>query len=194
MKKFFASLLALVGMVAGLTLTSCGGGGGGSSNLSGITIIANGTSASYVISIGAKVDGSITSNGSGGAYHCIISDLAGSNESDLVMTVTKLEFGEDDKDGKKIKLLEATMAPASFEAEDNAAFFNLITGVVSTNKAITKLQFPEGAVKMIVDGDENTISWTGVLAYSAIADNSSLEEEITINLKCPLVAISKGSY
>ena len=191
MKKFFASLLALVGMVAGLTLTSCGGGGG-SSSLSGITIIANGASSSYQISIGEKVDGSSTSNESGGAYHCIISDVAGSQESDLLMTVTKLEYEEGGKDGKKIKLLEATMAPASFKAEDNAAFFNLITGVVSTNNAITKLTFPEGAVTMTVTPTQ--ITWKGMLSYSAIADNSNLQEEITINLTSPLIAISRGSY
>lgn len=38
MKKFFTSLLALVGMVAGFTLTSCGGGGGGGSNFEGLSI------------------------------------------------------------------------------------------------------------------------------------------------------------
>ncbi len=37
MKKFFTSLLALVGMVAGFTLTSCGGGGGGDDALVNIT-------------------------------------------------------------------------------------------------------------------------------------------------------------
>ena len=191
MKKFFASLLALVGMVAGLTLTSCGGGGG-SSNLSGTTIMANGASSSYLIRIGEKVDGSSTSNENGGAYYCIISDVAHSQESDLLMTVTKLEFGEDVKDGKTIKRLEATMAPASFDANENAAFFNLITGVVSTNKAITKLTFPAGAVTMTITPTQ--ITWSGEISYSAIADNSTLQEDITINLASPVIAISKGSY
>ena len=191
MKKFFASLLALVGMVAGLTLTSCGGGGG-SSNLSGTTIMANGASSSYLIRIGEKVDGSSTSNENGGAYYCTISDVAHSQESDLLMTVTKLEYEEGDKDGKTIKRLEATMAPASFDADENAAFFNLITGVVSTNKAITKLTFPEGAVTMTITPTQ--ITWKGMVSYSAIADNSELQEEITINLASPVIAIGKGSY
>ena len=50
MKKFFASLLALVGMVAGLTLTSCGGGGGGGdSNLVGLQVSTAGTTPGFTL-------------------------------------------------------------------------------------------------------------------------------------------------
>ena len=38
MKKIFIPLLALCGMVASLTLTSCGGGGGGNNKFSGKAI------------------------------------------------------------------------------------------------------------------------------------------------------------
>ena len=187
MKKFFASLLALVGMVAGLTLTSCGGGGGGG-NLSGTTIMANGASSAYQISIGKKVEGSEIAPGLG-AYECTISDVEGSMTSNMVMTITKLEYGEDDE---TIKRLEAAVAPASFVADDNAAFYNIITGIISTNKAITKLTFPEGSMQMIFTPTQ--ITWKGMVSYSAIADNSKLKEEITVNLMSPVVAISKGSY
>lgn len=50
MKKFFASLLALVGMVAGLTLTSCGGGGGGSDtnpSMEGLEIKLSGSTPNF---------------------------------------------------------------------------------------------------------------------------------------------------
>lgn len=50
MKKFFTSLLALVGMVAGFTLTSCGGGGGGGdSNLTGLQVSTAGTTPTFTL-------------------------------------------------------------------------------------------------------------------------------------------------
>ena len=184
MKKFFASLLALVGMVAGLTLTSCGGGGGGG-NLSGTTIMANGATSAYQISIGEKVNSSGTTNE--GAYYCTIADVALTEVSELVMTVDEpVQFGED---GKSIELLKATVSVSSADPNENAAFYNLITGIVSTNKAITKLTFPEGALKMTITPTQ--ITWSGAISYSAIADNSELQEDITVNLASPSIAVGK---
>lgn len=55
MKKFFTSLLALVGMVAGFTLTSCGGGGGGGDeigpNLEGLEFQVAGKTPAFDIFI-----------------------------------------------------------------------------------------------------------------------------------------------
>lgn len=55
MKKFFTSLLALVGMVAGFTLTSCGGGGGGGdSNLTGLQVSTAGTTPGFTLQFEEK--------------------------------------------------------------------------------------------------------------------------------------------
>ena len=55
MKKFFTTLLALVGMVAGFTLTSCGGGGGGDEdeNLSGVSF-SFGSTVGYNMEFGDR--------------------------------------------------------------------------------------------------------------------------------------------
>ena len=168
MKKFFASLLALVGMVAGLTLTSCGGGGGGGS-LSGTTIMANGATSAYQISIGEKVNSSGSTNE--GAYYCTIADVALTEVSELVMTVDEpVQFGED---GKSIVLLKATVSVSSADPNENAAFYNLITGIVSTNKAITKLTFPEGALKVLVAEDNPELR---VYIYNNLADRYEVKD------------------
>ncbi|MBQ6940928.1 MAG: hypothetical protein IJN23_00005 [Akkermansia sp.] len=182
MKKFFASLLALVGMVAGLALTSCGGGGGGG-NLSGKSIVASGTIAAYSISIGEKVAGSLGL----GSYACTIEDYASTAQSSIVITVDKLEWGEQEEDGKNvIKMMEATVVPGSMTPEENAAFYKIITGIVSTNNAITQLYF-DGPMKMTVEGTK--LTWKGRVSYSAIADNVTQEVDREINLEAPLIAI-----
>ena len=180
MKKFFASLLALVGMVAGLALTSCGGGGGGGS-LTGKTIVASGTASAYSITFYDKVAGSFGL----GSYTCTIEDYASSAESSIVITVDKLEWEE--KDGKnEIKNMEATVVPSSMTPGENAAFYKIITGIVSTNNAITQLYF-DGPMKMTVEGTK--LKWKGRVSYSAIADNVTQEVDREINLEAPLIAI-----
>lgn len=65
MKKIFASLLALAGMVVGLTLTSCGGGGGSgdSPSLEGLTVILSGSTPAFELEF-------ITRHGKSGNYDC----------------------------------------------------------------------------------------------------------------------------
>lgn len=58
MKKIFTTLLALVGMVAGFTLTSCGGGGGGGDeigpNLEGLDVQLSGGTPYFHMYIGER--------------------------------------------------------------------------------------------------------------------------------------------
>lgn len=65
MKKIFLGLLALVGMVAGFTLTSCGGGGGSDDviDISGLRLTSSGTTPLVVISFDSRI-------GRGNAYFC----------------------------------------------------------------------------------------------------------------------------
>lgn len=66
MKKIFASLLALAGMVVGLTLTSCGGGGGSgdSPSLEGLTVTLSGDTPGFEVEF-------ITRHGKSGNYTCL---------------------------------------------------------------------------------------------------------------------------
>ena len=69
---------------------------------------------------------------------------------------------------------------------ENAAFYNIITGIVSTNDAITQLYF-DGPMKMTVEGTK--LKWKGRVSYSAIADNVTQEVDREIELEAPLIAI-----
>ena len=73
MKKIFLGLLALVGMVAGFTLTSCGGGGGSDDviDISGLRLTSGGSTPLVVISFDSRI-------GRGNSYFC---SLAFGNES-----------------------------------------------------------------------------------------------------------------
>ena len=63
MKKIFLPLLALVGMVTGFTLTSCGGGGGGSEDeiiqLTGLSIEAPAGLGGFVMEVQDRVSSNV---------------------------------------------------------------------------------------------------------------------------------------
>ena len=64
MKKFFTSLLALVGMVAGFTLTSCGGGGGGDDalvNIAGLKIEGPSGLSGFTMEVNERISGDLYS-------------------------------------------------------------------------------------------------------------------------------------
>lgn len=68
MKKFFTSLLALVGMVAGLTLSSCGGGGGSSDtnpSMEGLVITLSGSTPNFSLTF-------VERRGMTDNYECLI--------------------------------------------------------------------------------------------------------------------------
>ena len=173
MKKFFASLLALVGMVAGLTLTSCGGGGGGSENLSGIEMIVNGSVSTYRISLVSKI--------SGDSYEAFISDFANTRISSMVMTVleSKKADGDDDEDGD-FTYLKGMVSPGALDVNDNQAFYQILTGVNSANDSMSELSFIEPMV-FEYDAAAKTVKWTGEISFKAIANNVTQEAEVVVN-------------
>lgn len=67
MKKFFTSLLALVGMVAGLTLSSCGGGGSSDTNpsMEGLEITLSGSTPNFSLTF-------VERRGQTDNYECLI--------------------------------------------------------------------------------------------------------------------------
>ena len=173
MKKFFASLLALVGMVAGLTLTSCGGGGGGGENLSGIEMIVNGSVSTYRVTLVSKI--------SGDSYEAFISDFANTRISSMVMTVleSKKADGDDDEDGD-FTYLKGMVSPGALDVNDNQAFYQILTGVNSANDSMSELSFIEPMV-FEYDAAAKTVKWTGEISFKAIANNVTQEAEVVVN-------------
>ena len=185
MKKFFASLLALVGMVAGLTLTSCGGGGGGGENLSGTEMIVNGSVATYRVSFVSKI--------SDDSYEALISDFANTTISSMLITVTesKKADGADDKDGDFI-YLKGVVSPASLEVNNNQAFYQILTGVNSANDSISELSFVK-AMEFEYDAAKKTVMWTGKISFKAIANNATQEADVEIERNDTVVYFGKDA-
>ena len=104
MKKFFTSLLALVGMVVGFTLTSCGGGGGGS-NFEGLTI-TTGTSPETTMYFVKESEG-----------YYRVSFGFGSRNADGHFTESSLTY--DDKNGTPV--LEGTLSISTESGVEDAA-------------------------------------------------------------------------
>ena len=119
MKKFFASLLALVGMVAGLALTSCGGGGGRTS-LDNTNIIVSGGGASYVISFGSKLEGT-------GFYNATIGSLDGETQVAALIS-GDVETNETDTETGLPSVLKCTISMTQWENESTVVFATILSG------------------------------------------------------------------
>lgn len=175
MKKILVVLMSLAGMITGLALTSCGGGGGGgdgSGNLSGTTIVANGPASAYKIKFAEKQKNQ--------AYQATISDQAGSKISEMIINVSRVDFGSEDESASSITYLKGSTAPSSLVSNDNAAFYQILTGVVSTNNAITQLYFAN-PMTFIYDEKAGTLHWKGKVSFTAIANNVEQEVETEID-------------
>ena len=104
MKKIFLPLLALVGMVTGFTLTSCGGGGGGS-NFEGLSI-TTGTSPETTMYFVKESEG-----------YYRVSFGFGSRNADGHFTESSLTY--DDKNGTPV--LEGTLSITTESGVKDAA-------------------------------------------------------------------------
>ena len=162
MKKFFASLLALVGMVAGLALTSCGGGGSGA-NLAGTRITAECSQSAYTLVFFDKL---------GEGYTGEISDAAGIHTSNLLIWIDPDTIKEEDG---KLVYFEGRVSSTSLNRDDRKALYMICSGFDSTNPNITALAFTEGP-RFRCDLTNKTIYWTAVGTWSAIADNVKIED------------------
>ena len=172
MKKFLFTVAAVLGLVTGLTLTSCGGGGGGdAANLSGITISANGPASTYRIRLVERQKDT--------AYSALIMDGSGRNVSEMTVNVTEVRMASQDQ-GSDIVYLAGSAAPDSLEPSDNNTFYQILSGIVSTNNAISQLWFPE-PMTFVFDADKKEIHWKGKIAFKAIANNATQESEEEID-------------
>ena len=124
MKKFFASLLALVGMVAGLALTSCGGGGGQTS-LDNTNIIVTGGGATYQISFGSKLEGT-------GFYNATIGSLDGDIAAAALISGDVTNNKTDTETGLP-SALTCTISMSEWKNESTVVFATILGGGYKEN-------------------------------------------------------------
>ncbi|MBQ9829293.1 MAG: hypothetical protein IJO38_03025 [Akkermansia sp.] len=164
MKKFFASLLALVGMVAGLALTSCGGGGG-QTNLDNTNIIVSGGGISYQISFGSKLEGT-------GLYDGYIGEVTGL-KGVRVLISPSVNVKKTDTETGLPSDMSCTMSMAEWENESAAVFAAILSGGYksnvngfSANNLTFTLKEDGGAYSL-------TWSWTGEASYTTPNENGN---------------------
>ncbi len=121
MKKLLLPLLALCGMITGLTLTSCGGGGGDSNriNMSGITISLQ-SGLTYDMIFGDK------RMGTDSAYSVTITSPDGSI-SEATVNITAWPAGTGKlNDIAGLIGLQGSLSADSYQYDDMELFFNAI--------------------------------------------------------------------
>ena len=116
MKKIFLSLLALCGMVAGFTLSSCGGGGGG--NLAGTTILLQ-SGQGYYIQFAEKLQGTNQS------YAARMWNDGG-EDTDLWVTVLD---GPGYNDEGKLISLDAKVSVTTIDYADCEIFYYVLNAI-----------------------------------------------------------------
>ena len=162
MKKFFTSLLALVGMVAGFTLTSCGGGGGGSS-FEGLSI-TTGTSPETTMYFVKESEG-----------YYRVSFGFGSRNAYGHFEETSLTY--DDKNGTPI--LEGTLSITTESGVDDAASW---LGFPPGNSAKFAIQGPIW-IKMMFNSSKPAGSGTMTRKGTILVYNYNNTPLGTINLE-----------
>lgn len=172
MKKIFASLLALAGMVVGLTLTSCGGGGGSgdSPSLEGLTVTLSGDTPAFEVQF-------ITRHGKSGNYDC--NATVGSDET-LASFSLHPGYPQQTTDGKVI-------------LKGNFGFQSgkyTITSSEVANLLGVKTQFNSGiAIKELImtltfDEDGNgSLAWQGTA--SGFDNNGNATDEVEVEQSFP---------
>ncbi len=171
MKKLFLPLLASLGMIAGFTLTSCGGGGGdadtGNPNFTGKKMVAQYGSSTYSVTFGERI--------AGDAYEAVVSDYVGTQESSV--TISLVGIKTDDEKKKKIKSCSMWVSPNSFDRDRKQAFYYMISGLDVSNSAIQMITFNGNGVrgdytKTGGDAGAGTVRWTAQMTYETKLDNS----------------------
>lgn len=113
MKKIFLSLLALCGMVAGFTLSSCGGGGG--ENLAGTTILLQ-SGQGFYIQFAEKLQGTSQS------YSATMWNDGGEETN---LWVTLLDEPRYNDEGK-LNYLTADVSVTTIDYEDCEIFYYIV--------------------------------------------------------------------
>ena len=128
MKKIFLPLLALCGMITGLTLTSCGGGGnGGATNMSGMIISAQ-SGVGYDMVFGDKVPGSSS------AYSVTLLSPVG-DTSPITIDITNWPSGEGKISSPAGLIgLKGSVSADTPDYDEMELFFNILAAGAAENE------------------------------------------------------------
>lgn len=161
MKKIFLPLLALVGMVTGFTLTSCGGGGGGG-NMSGLAItVQSGVTYTMVF------DGKLV--GSDDAYS--VSFVAPKGEtSPVTVNISSMPEGFDGRirDVDSLVGMSGSVSADTIDADDTELFFHILSAVnpeEEGEEAVTQSLYAPARFKIVKNGALVQMQWQ-VMAYN----------------------------
>ena len=170
MKKIFLPLLALCGMIAGFSLTSCGGGSG-SGSAAGTCITVNGPLTVYEVYIAERFGDNKTS-----AYTGTISDFRGFRVSNVMYSIKDIVTDEKGL----LRSCTATISPTTLNAQDQYALYMIVMGLDMTDAKIMNLQMTSAAT-FVLTTDENgkgTLKWTASAEYDyALGD--VVDEDLT---------------
>lgn len=176
MKKFVLSVLALVGMVSGFALTSCGGGGG-SGSAAGTCISVNGPLCVYDVYIAERFGDNKTT-----AYTGTISDRQGIRVSNVMYHLSDIEMDEKGL----LRSCTGTISPTTLNAQDQYALYMIVMGLDMTDTKIVGLQLTN-AVTFVLTTDSNgngTMKWTASAEYDyALGD--VLDEDLMKDIDRP---------
>ena len=165
MKKIFLGLLALAGMVAGFTLTSCGGGGGSETQYPLITgrqlVAGSGAGAGYVISFNQYLGNN--------AYVCEFADIAHHGTATIMVTLTQAELNAN----KQYKSFKASVSSGTFEPNESIAFWSKFANF-GANVALSTVVVTE-AITMTYNVEDKTLKWTGEFEITGKVGSSDLE-------------------
>lgn len=143
MKKFFLPILAACGMLAGFTLSSCGGGGGGDVDISGVEIVASATPR-FTMQLGARMG---QSNLYEATYIFGVSDYSGT------FSVTE-GYPLLNEDGQME--LRGLMAPDETSAQQDK---DLITWLGGPPQAVS-VQIESDGIEITIKADKDSNSGT----------------------------------
>jgi len=184
MKKFFASLLALVGMVAGLALTSCGGGGGGQTNLDNTNIIVS-SGIAYQISFGSKLEGT-------GFYDGYIGEVTGKKGVRILISET-VTVNETDTETGLPSDMSCTMSMTEWENDSAKVFAAILNGGYIDNVNGFSAQNLTFTLKKNGGAYSLTWSWTGDAKYTTPSNNGNVTHDIEGNeITHTGVAVTRG--
>ena len=157
MKKLILSVLALLGMVSGFALTSCGGGGGGGTVV-GTKITANGRLGAYVISFIERL-GSKESN----SYYAVVQDYQGTVSSPILIAMTDIVY-ED----KQLRSCTGSMSSVSFDPYDSSALYGVVWSINVNTTQVMAFNVEESPRFVLKATSQNsgTISWSGSATYA----------------------------
>lgn len=175
MKKLILSVLALLGMVSGFALTSCGGGGSGDGGrVIGTQIKAAGSEFAYTISFNERLGGTGSTN-----YYATITDDRGTICSDVLVTMSNVQYN-----GGVLTSCTGAIASTEYGQPNKVAMVSVIWGMDLNSIRLGKFIIgttPSFTINA-TSAYEGTIHWTGEADYTTVNNNGVESDSETLSL------------